>query len=325
MFKKYDGNPVIPRKDGTFGSIHMANPDLLEFQGKLYLYYRGQGNEKHDQIGVAFSDKDKFDGVNWEHYPNNPIIKVSENRSDFDSNHILDPGTAVIDGKVFLYYSGHSFDRPACIGLTISNDGINFKKHGPGPVIESAIAPEVVIKDGLVYLFYQRKVKDHFEFFLCTGSDGISFDKKDEKKIFGPSCVPDTFDHFSVSTCRIFQEENLYYMIYGGGDKFDDYPPAFGLARSRDLVNWERYPNNPVMERGLPGTWDEGGIWFGTTYKYKDSCYLWYEGCGAGLGVSDSAALEASDRCRNFDYGGYAKVSFSQIGLAVYKGEMPVW
>lgn len=325
MFIKYEGNPVIPRKDGTFGSIHMANPDLLEFKGKLYLYYRGQGDERHDQIGVAFTDRESFDGISWNHYPNNPIIRVSENRRDFDSNHILDPGTAVINEKVFLYYSGHSFDRSACIGLATSEDGINFVKHGPEPIMDSAIAPEVVLKDGLVYLFYQRKIKDHFEFFYCTSSDGINFNKSDEKLIFGPSGIPDTFDYFSVSTCRIFKEDNYYYMIYGGGDKFDDYPPAFGLARSKDLKKWERYPGNPIMERGLSGTWDEGGIWFGTVYKFRDTYYLWYEGCGAGLGVSDSNALEASKKCRDYDYGGYAKISFSQIGLAVYKGKLPQW
>jgi len=52
---------------------------------------------------------------------------------------------------------------------------------------------------------------------------------------------------------------------------------------------------------------------------------LWYEGSGAGLGVESKKAIEASDICRNNDYGGYTKINFSQIGLAIYDGKMKDW
>lgn len=311
IFIKHDANPIIPRKPGTFRSIHAANPDLLEFNDRAILYYRGQGDGKHDQMGLAWSEADDFDGVNWKHYDGNPIIKVSNNRDAFDSRHILDPGSVVIDGKVFLYYSGHSYDKPACLGLAVSDDGFNFKKHEK-PVIEGAIAPEVVVKDGIVHLFYQRKLKDHFEMYKCTSTDGFTFDTENEMIVMMPSQ-----DIFSVSTCRIWQEEDSYYMIYGMCNRYDDYPEAFGLAKSYDLLNWVKYPGNPVMQRGVSGTWDEGAIWFGTVYKHEGKYYLWYEGTGS-CGID-------SDTCRNKDYGGYAKTSFSQIGMAVYEGILPMW
>ena len=114
-------------------------------------------------------------------------------------------------------------------------------------------------------------------------------------------------------------------MTYSGCRRFDDYPEAFGLAKSKDLVHWDRFPDNPILHRGNAGEWDEGAIWFPTIYKHDDKFYLWYEGSGAGLGVESKKAIEASDICRNNDYGGYAKINFSQIGLAIYDGKMKDW
>ncbi|MBN2558164.1 MAG: hypothetical protein JXB33_05345 [Clostridia bacterium] len=325
MFLRVGENPVIPRKPGTFHSMHAANPDILEFGGRIMMYFRGQGDELHDQIGVAWADPGDFNGINWKFYPKNPVIKVGTEQGCFDSRHILDPGSVIIDGKVFLYYSGHSEEHPAAVCLAVSEDGFSFEKWGGGAIVEKAIAPEVLVKDGAVHLFYQRKTNGRFEFFCARGTDGFNFDIENEIRVFQASGIPGTFDEFSVSTCRIWQEDDEYFMIYGGGDRFDDYPVALGLARSMDLCNWKRYPGNPVLWRGEEGEWDEGGLWFGTVYRHGGTRYLWYEGAGAGLGTATEEARAASEICRNRDYGGYARFNFSQIGLAVHEGGMPVW
>ena len=322
-FQRYSSNPVIPRKPETFRSVHAANPDLLEFKGKILMYYRGQGIDGHDQIGVAQTEPGTFDGINWTHYDNNPVIEVASERDKFDCRHILDPASVVMENKVFLYYSGHSYDKSPGIGFAVSDNGCDFDKHGQ--VIENAFAPEVVLKDGKIHLFYQRKVVDHFEFFMCESVDGYHFDLASEAVVFRPSENIGAPDRFSLTTCRIWFENGIYYMTYGMGDKFDDYPSFFGIAKSADLRKWKRYTGNPIFSRGEQGTWDEGAIWFGTVYKHNDRYYMWYEGTGAGLGTDSDEAVAASEICQNHDYGGYAKVSYSQIGLATYDGQMPNW
>ncbi|MCK5758399.1 MAG: hypothetical protein KAH14_04830 [Clostridiales bacterium] len=323
MFIKHPNNPIIQREQESFYSIHVANPDLLEFDDEIFMCFRGQGNELHDQIGIDHVKSQEFDGVNFQFYENNPIIKVSDNKTDFDCNHILDPAAIIFRNNVFLYYSGHSLDKSPGIGLAISKNGFDFKKTGQ--VIENAIAPKVVFKDGLVHLFYQRKNGKHFEFYKCTSVDGVNFDKENEVVIFKPSHKDGEFDSFSITTCRIFKEANTYFMTYGACQKFSDYPESFCLARSLDLVLWDRFPDNPILHRGNTGEWDEGAIWFPTIYKHNDKYYMWYEGSGAGLGVESEEAIEASDICRNNDYGGYADINFSQIGLAEYTGIFPNW
>ncbi len=329
-FERYDGNPIIPRTPGSFYSIHAANPDILPFKKRYHLYFRGQGEDRHDQIGVAYSDFDTFDGINWKMSPDNPVVPVSRVSADFDSGHILDPAAIAVNKHVYLYYTGYNiswnnWNRPSHIGLAISEDGIHFEKVDHNPIIEGT-APEVVAHNGRIYLFFQRKNSDGFFEIYCSQSrDGIHFDDWPPQKVFGPSNKKGAFDRFSISTVRLWSEDGWFYMTYGGCPRYFDYPVAIGLARSPDLLHWERYSDNPILERGLPGTWDEGALWFATVFKKGHTYYLWYEGTGTGLGQERPIAKEASRHCREEDYGGYAHSSFSQIGLAVFKGEMPVW
>ncbi len=326
-FERYFGNPIIARTPGSFHSIHAANPDILFFKDKYHLFFRGQAKDGHDQIGVAYSAPTTFNGINWKMSQDNPVIKVSSTTDDFDSGHILDPATIVMNGRVYLYYSAHNItwktaNIPSCIGLAISEDGTHFKKSSHNPIIEGT-APEVVEHNGRIYMFFQRKnARGYFEIYCSHSEDGICFDEQSPQKVFGPSQVEGAFDRFSISTVRIWQENGWFYMTYGGCPFFFDYPVAIGLARSRDLLQWQRYPGNPILERGPVGTWDEGALWFATVFKKGITYYLWYEGTGAGLGVESQ---EASRLCREEDYGGYADSSFSQIGLATYKGDMPDW
>ncbi len=329
-FYRFRNNPIIPRTPGTFFSIHSANPDFLKFENKYFLYFRGQDESGHDQIGAAFTTPDKFDGIHWEFYRENPVVKVSKNSKDFDSGYVLDPASIVIKGKVYLYYSGHRSDWndwniPSYIGLAFSEDGFHFEKFSRNPTIFGT-APEVICFNGLIYLFFQRKnSQGFFEIFCCPSEDGIHFVENDVKKIFGPSIKKENFDRYSISTVRIWREENWFFMFYGGCNHYFDYPISIGLARSQDLLHWERYPKNPILSRGYPGSWDEGALWFATVHKFGDKYYLWYEGAGTGFGLQTQKAMDASKICRENDYGGYKKIAFSQIGLATFEGDVKKW
>jgi len=325
-FERYEGNPIIATTPGTFYSVHAANPDVLLFRGKYHFYFRGQGDEHHDEIGVAYAAPERFDGVRWEIHPGSPVIRVGTNRSDFDSGHVLDPGAVEFDGRVYLYYTAHSLDRnvPSSTGLAISDDGTHFEKVS-AVVGAPGIAPEAVVREGRVWLFSScRFPEGSFEIRCSVSDDGVRFSEAPEAVVFKPSGKEGEFDRFSVTTVRIWAERERYYMTYAGCERYADYPGAIGLARSNDLLNWERYPGNPIFTRGEPGTWDEGAMWFATVLKHGGTHYLWYEGWGTGLGLETPEAREASRSAREENYGGQGK-AFSQIGLATWSGEMPEW
>lgn len=301
-------NPIIQPVPGTWKEIDTTNPDLLLIENRYFLYYRGQGGDGHDRIGVMTIPKDKFNGKTWDDYSGNPIIDIGKPGS-FDCRHVLDPGAVYVDGIVYLYYTAWDNDNPPYIGLATSTDGYKFSKHLSNPILKRCGGPEIVHKDGIFYLFYatDETIWDSggLSIFLTTSEDGYNFSRS--------TCVlrpgkKDNWDSYSMSTPRIFSEDGIYYMVYAGSNIYRDYFYDFGVAVSKDLYNWEKYSGNPVFSRGEKGTWDEGAIWFGTVERVKDNYYMWYGGYGGGKsrekeygeGASEQIGLARLKYMRNF-------------------------
>ncbi|HRU39340.1 MAG TPA: hypothetical protein P5511_05640 [Candidatus Goldiibacteriota bacterium] len=147
-WKKYANNPVMPSVPGTYKSWHTANPDILVNNGTIYFYYRA--GDGHDRMALATAGLEGFDGTIFGDYPKNPVIDIG--RDSFDDLAVLDPAAMYFSKKVFLYYSGLGKGDDS-IGLAISEDFCNFRKYRKNPVLTGR-APEVVVRDGLIYLYY---------------------------------------------------------------------------------------------------------------------------------------------------------------------------
>lgn len=322
-FERISLEPSVPRAPNSFYSKLVANPAVIDFKGVTHFIFRGQGESGHDQIGMWTTPSEKADGVHWENHIPTPIIPVSVDSQAPDSQHILDPGVVVKGDSLFVYYTAKSSrpDPNYSICLATSTDGVTFTKYASNPVLDLAIAPEVVYHDGLFYLFYQEQVDDYWEVYVATSKNGIDFNRTPKQKVLGPSQTPGAFDEHSVATVRIVKEDDYFYMTYGASTKYIDYPESIGLARSKDLIHWESYAQNPVFVRGEAGTWDEGALWFPTVRKLQDRYVMWYEGCGTGLGLQTPEAQESSRKAREENYGGYLNTAYSQIGTAVFKGK----
>jgi hypothetical protein len=300
-WKKYGYSPVMPTVAGTFKSIHTANPDILTANDLVYFYYRG--GDGNDRIALATAPYSSFNGVNLADYPDNPIINIG--KDSFDDLAVLDPATLIFKDKVFLYYSGLGRKGIDAVGLAVSKDRYVFEKYGKNPVITGR-APEVVLKDGVIYLYYVMPNEySGYSIFLATSVDGYSFTRYGSGPVFGPG-AGDEWDSKSVTVQRIREKDGVYYMFYAGDDKYRDYPPYFGVAFSYDLVHWYRGTQNPVFSRGKKGAWDDGGIWFPEVFPYKNKLYLYYEGWGGG---------ESHEK--EYGTGGH-----SQIGLAISDAEL---
>lgn len=313
-FVRYGNRPVFPRVPGTWKSFFTANAEVLRLGDRVFLYYRGQGDAHHDQIGVASISFSTFDGVTFEEYASNPVITVGP--AKFDSAHVLDPGAVWFQGKIYVYYTAHGVDAAGQgiygVGVAVSEDGFSFSKPLGEAVVSRAGAPDVVTKDGRVWLMYARDGgKGGWTFYVNSSDDPLCFDPRTEIKVMSPS-REHAWEARSIITPRLFEQGGFYYMTYVGSSHYQDYGFAMGLARSRDLLTWERYPMNPVFQRADGAAWDNAALWFGTLFRKGDTYYLYYEG-GGGAEVTN----------RDEDYAGYGKTSFSQIGLATYRG--PWW
>jgi hypothetical protein len=316
-FNRYWSGPVIPAagSNTSWHGFYAANPSAIVFNNTVFLYARGVSTAgANSTLGVWTSPVSGFNGVTWNQSPtSNPILRGTSGA--FDSTGIMDPSAVVFNGQVFLYYGGYA--NGSDIGLATSADGLAFTKQGV--VLSGGGTPFAVVNqsNSELYLFYtQSAPTGGWEYYVATSTDGVTFGAG--QLVFGPSQVAGTFDQTSVITMRVWYESPYYYMTYGGSPTCPDYPEGIGLARSTDLINWTRYPNNPILLRGPAGGWDEAALWSGTMLHVNNLYYIWYEAAGSNAGAGSTNSNSARDSC----YGGYGSTSWSQVGLATAASTM---
>lgn len=270
--------PILPPEGDGWKSRWTANPDVLEFNGKRFLYYRGNGTHHgregvHDRLAGAEILSVGPGSLELRAFNDNqPLVDVGQ-PGDFDDKDALDPAAVLFQGKVWLYYSAVG-SGPDSIGLATSEDGENFTKYGK---IMTGRAPEVILKDGRVFLTYQlQDAKGNYQVQLASSEDGITFTPESPDPIF-PRAVG-SWDSLSLVTSRLSEENGVYYMVYGGSSYLADEPDFFGLARSTNLIDWEPHPGNPIFGCGQKGAPDGGAIWFPAVIETKDSFVMLYEG-----------------------------------------------
>jgi hypothetical protein len=66
--------------------------------------------------------------------------------------------------------------------------------------------------------------------------------------------------------------------MYGGSSYLADEPDFFGLARSKNLIDWEYHPGNPIFGCAAKGAPDGGAIWFPALHETRDDFLMLYEG-----------------------------------------------
>ena len=133
-------------EEGTFDSQATFTPNIIQAEGRYYLFYTGvkptpgntngefENNSSTDitAIGVAVSDKPEgpFKRVNTD-----PILKVSVEPDKFDSYRVDDASLIYRNGLYWLYYKGrsrvHGKDGPAHTRM-----GVAYSKNPDGPFIK---------------------------------------------------------------------------------------------------------------------------------------------------------------------------------------------
>ncbi|MBN1480278.1 T9SS type A sorting domain-containing protein [candidate division KSB1 bacterium] len=97
-----------------------------------------------------------------------------------------------------------------------------------------------------------------------------------------------SWDELAVSVNSVVFDGTTYHMWYSG---FDAAHGRIGYATSLDGVLWEKHPNNPVIDVGYAGEWDE--LWtVGASVIYQDQRFkMWYTGADSStcrIGYAES-------------------------------------
>lgn len=148
----------------------------------------------------------------------------------WEERNVLNPSAVVKDGKVHLFYRAQDAMGTSRIGLAISEDGLNFRKH-PKPV------------------FYP----DHDSMYDYEWNY-----RKREMKGPPEDCKSCYFD--GVEDPRIIEDESgTYWMTYTA---YDGDKARLSLASSKDLMTWTKH-GLVLKEEQYRNLWSKSGAIIG--------------------------------------------------------------
>jgi predicted GH43/DUF377 family glycosyl hydrolase len=127
-------NPVLglgPR--GSWDERGVADPYVLELQGRLYMFYLGQDRARRQRLGLAVSS----DGLNWTRLRSNPVMELGPAGS-FDEVGLGEPAVWVSGERYWLLYTGRDPKEHRRIGLAVSRDGVRWERLPEATILEGS-------------------------------------------------------------------------------------------------------------------------------------------------------------------------------------------
>ena len=294
---KHPASPVLDVSPEAFDRGCVYEPCVLDSaDGGYRMWYGGRDGQGRDEICTAES----ADGILWRRHPGNPIITCHDEPSGWDYRMVTRPTVLLLDGVCHMWYSSveappgagllaataaGSDDREgARLGHATSADGIHWHKDPANPVLWpteawerlSVQCPNVLHDGGRFRLWYsggRRYEPDAVGY--AESVDGVRW----TKHFANPVCTATGgWEGSRIGVFNVRRVGEWYYAFYNAFDDTDKGDGCgtsrIGLARSRDsMSDWERHPQNPVIDVGAPGEWDshsaykpsplaaEGGGW----------------------------------------------------------------
>src|SRR5690606_19064174 len=109
--------------------------------------------------------------------------------------------------------------------------------------------PVVFIRAGVWHLFYER---EDAAIWVATSTDKLHWRNLQDEPVLIPG--PAEYDKGAVAADQIVEFDGKYYMYYHATSNPDwnkGGRPVYwnsDIAVSEDLIHWEKFPNNPLVE-----------------------------------------------------------------------------
>jgi predicted GH43/DUF377 family glycosyl hydrolase len=241
-FNPYKANPVFQGtgKD-TWDKLIRERGYILIEDGVYKMWYSGYtGDSEPKYLGYATSD----DGINWSRYSDEPIFSGKWTEDMF----------VIRDEGIYYMYAEGKHD---IAHLLISEDGVNWEEQGDLVILDTSGepipppygTPVVWIEHREWYLFYER---NDLGIWLATSEDKKTWTNVQDEPVI--KMGPEAYDDEAVAANQVVKHEGKYYIYYHGSSNPDWAEPnanalwTSNVAVSTDLVNWEKYPENPIVE-----------------------------------------------------------------------------
>ena len=321
-WEKYPGNPVLNiGASGTWEDLHVHAPSVLFDGVKYHMWYTGQDSLKV-RIGYATS----ADGIVWNKSPGNPVLDHGASGT-WEEIHVAHP-TVLFDGtKYQMWYAGYDSSSFWRIGYATSSDGIVWKKHPDNPVLDVGpsgtwddyqIYDPTILFDGAKYhLWYTGYDGSNSGIGYATSADGIVWEKHPANPVLNPG-PSGTWDDYHVGSPTVLFDGTKYRMWYAANDGSHR---RTGYATSADGIVWEKHPENPVLDLGSSGAWDDFHVDHHTVLFDDTEYRMWYSGhdgsnyrIGYATSISDLMDTDGDGLPDKWEIEGYNGVDLPGMG-----------
>jgi predicted GH43/DUF377 family glycosyl hydrolase len=213
-----------------------------------------------------------------------PVLGRGSDR-DWDAVDVLNPSVVRVGDTFYNLYSG--FDgRSWHTGLAVSRGGFSWDKQGrvlsPDPSTWEGnyiAANGSLLHDGGRFLYwYQAGERGRTRIGLAVSSDAHSWQKHPEPVL--ALGAPGTWDEGGLGDPYVIRCGGEYYLFYLGQNRRG--LQRLGLARSQDGVHWQKSGANPILDVGVPGSFDEQGLGEPAVFVAGGRFYMLYTGRGGG-------------------------------------------
>ena len=245
-------------------------------------------------IGTILFAPVLFSQVEWTKYENNPIM-VGGPEGSWDEGGIS--GVDVLfDGETYkMWYCGQDSSTWGRIGYATSTDGITWTKHENNPVLEleeisnwncDAVSSPVVIFDGTMYkMWYAGHNSSGSQIGYATSPDGINWTKYNNNPVLKPDAGW-FWTGDNISPDAVIFDGSTYKMWYSRRSGSSEGGNGIGYAESADGFSWDEFNENPALNVGPEGAWDDV-VWKSGVTLIENKLQVWYgSGCCIGHATS---------------------------------------
>jgi hypothetical protein len=237
-WKPIAGNPVFK---GTGAStwdrkIRERGFILVDDSGTYNLWYTGYDGDQPQTMSLGRATSK--DGVHWARDAANPVFNGSW----------VEDVCVVRQGGLYQMFAEGKGDVAHRLS---SPDGVHWTDFGsldvrkvdgsplpPGPYG----TPTAWFENGVWYLFYER---GDLGIWLATSRDMKTWTNVSDDPVIARG--PEPYDRAMVAANQVVKRGGYYYIFYHALADRSVRDWTTNVARSKDLVHWEKYPKNPII------------------------------------------------------------------------------
>lgn len=274
----------LPTNSKDWGIGLAASDDLLNWQ-KIYdepvIRIEGSGLAilSIDGISQIYTDKYNF-------FFESKINSESNSKSNriilptWLKKHLVAAKMTIKDTRKISMAVEHAkgrkiwhFSSPVLDRIDVSGSRIVFESAKIAWEAEGVFSPRVFDFDGTYYLIYGGSDGTHTRTGIAVGKNMTKWQRCDNNPVLvnGSNGQWDSLHALIVDIIRI---DDGYVAFYEGQNEYNRY--SIGIAFSKDLYNWKKFENNPIIEPGTKYSRDARMVCCPRSVIKDNNIYLFY-------------------------------------------------